>query len=62
VAFNPKKPSPMRVVAEIGNKEYYCHSAIVELQEALEANSTTVVDAKCHKALQLIALARSYND
>lgn len=60
VPFNPKKPCPMRVVADIGNIDYYGHAAIVEIREALTSKKTA--DKHLQKALQLLSLARAYND
>lgn len=51
----------MKVVADIGSNEYYCHAAIVEIQEAIENKNTSLIDGHIRKAIQLLTLARVNN-
>ena len=51
----------MKVVAEVGNNDYYCHAAIVEVQEALAAGGDCATDGGLQRAIQLLTLARAYN-
>ena len=56
--FNPKTPGPMKVIADIGNKDYY----LVRALECITAAKGTGVGRRLSKehttkAIQLLALA-----
>lgn len=63
--FNPRKPGPMKIVSEVGSREYYELRAIEEIHAARVLRSepeVTFVTPRCYqqhinKALQLLALA-----
>ena len=52
--FNPKKPGPMKAIAEVGSSEYYLCAAKVCIDEVLakQAGPANVI-----RAIQLLILA-----
>lgn len=64
--FNPKKPGPLSIIADIGNANYYENRAIEFIKEAqfidcMTPDNMLYYDDKIIKAIQLLVLARESN-
>lgn len=57
-AFTPNKPGPLKIIADVGNTDYYITRAIEFLALSLESPSYDQCTYYLNMALSLIALAK----
>jgi len=56
--FAPNKPGPLKIIADVGNSDYYINRAVEMLRHSLVQSSSNIKCRMQTDAISLIALAR----